>query len=84
MASGELGMGKEVAQGIGGGLVAILICVTIGSMIGSALSHGPKEAHTEGEGHNAATEQPAAGAEGETAKPAGETAKPAEGDAAPK
>ena len=43
MASGGLGLGKEVVQGIFGGLIAIIICVSIGSAIASSMSHGPKD-----------------------------------------
>jgi hypothetical protein len=45
-------MGKEVIQGIFGGLVAIVIVVAIGSFIAQAGSHGPahggEAAQTEG------------------------------------
>lgn len=37
-------MGKEVIQGIFGGLIAVVIVAAIGSMIASATSHGPKPA----------------------------------------
>lgn len=44
--SGDLGMENEVMKGIGIGLGGILVCVIIGSLIGSALSHPPE--HVEG------------------------------------
>jgi hypothetical protein len=43
MASGGIGLGKEVVQGIFGGLIAIIICVAIGSAIAQSMSHGPKD-----------------------------------------
>jgi len=36
-----MGLGKEVIQGIFGGLIAISIFVAIGSFIAQALSQGP-------------------------------------------
>lgn len=47
-------MGKEVVQGIFGGLFMIVTVVMIGSYVGCALSHGPEVAEP------AAAEQPAA------------------------
>lgn len=61
-------MGKEIIQGIFGGLLAIIVVVSIGSFIAASASHGP--AH----GGEAA---PAEGAA--PAAPAGEAAEqPAE------
>ena len=42
MASEGLGLGKEVLHGLAGGVVLIVICVTIGSMIAQVMSHGPE------------------------------------------
>ena len=42
--AGHVVMKKEIFQGIFGGLGMILVVVVIGSLIGSALSHGHEEA----------------------------------------
>ena len=39
--SAGFGIGKEVLHAIIGGLIAISICVAIGSTIAQAMSHGP-------------------------------------------
>lgn len=64
-------MGKEVVQGIFGGLVAIVIVVSIGSFIAQSGSHGP--------GHGEAQEQTETAPDGaEPAAPAKEA--PAQGE----
>ncbi len=78
--SADFGIGKEVFQSIVGGVVAIAICVSIGSFIAQSVSHGPK--HKEEPAAAApAAEGDAAAAEGDAAKPAEGEAKPAEGAA---
>lgn len=56
-------MGKEIIQGIFGGLLAIVVVVSIGSFIASAGSHGPahggEAAPAEGAAQEAAPAAPA-------------------------
>ena len=66
--AGKVEMKDEIIKGIFGGLGMVLVVVTIGSLIGSALSHGPAE-----KADTAGTEQAApAGADGEKAAESGE------------
>ena len=51
-------MTKEIFQGIFGGLLAVIICVGVGSLIASAMPHSDHsgdahgdETHTEGSAH---------------------------------
>ncbi len=67
-------MTKEIFQGIFGGLLAVIICVGVGSLIASAMPHSDHsgdahgdETHTEGSAH---TNGEAHAEDG--AKPAGE------------
>lgn len=78
--SADFGVGKEVLQSIIGGVVAIAICVSIGSFIAQSVSKGPqpKEEPAAAAAEGAAAE--GAAAEGE-AKPAEGDAKAAEGAA---
>ena len=73
-------MFPEIKKGIGGGLVAIIICVVIGSLIAQATSHGPGHGHADGD-HGHAEETKAAEG-GEKAAEGGE--KAAEGGEAKK
>lgn len=53
-------MGKEVVQGIFGGLVAIVICVTIGSFIAQSIDfghHGKKGKHGKSHGEQSKTKE---------------------------